>query len=75
MAFPPKKNDAASGSPSASGASSMSQSGSGSGSSSSSESTSNASDSKMKGSKMNPLRKWAASVSQGNAASGSGGDY
>lgn len=38
-----------------------------------SESTSNASESKMKGAKMNPLRKWAATMPGGGSAEG--GDY
>ena len=38
-----------------------------------SESTSNASESKMKGGKMNPLRKWAATMADGTTEEG--GDY
>lgn len=68
MAFPPPAaKTAAPADASASESESASESGS------ESESTSNASDSKMKGAKMNPLRKWAASMAGGGSASG--GDY
>lgn len=79
MAFPPNtkappfsKKDGGAGPGAAPGA--AASGGSSSSSDSASESDSNASESKMKGAKMNPLRKWAAAG--GSTPGGaSGGDY
>ncbi len=68
MAFPPKSTSSSS--------SSGSESEDGSSSSPSmSGSDSDASDSKMKGGKPNPLRKWAASMADGEAGSDGSESY
>jgi len=65
--FPPPKKQMPPAAPaSASPSESASESATESASPSPSESTSNASQSKMKGSKMNPLRRWAASQGAGS---------
>ncbi len=66
MAFPPKKNDEAAEEEDMESASE---------SESESESSSNAEKDKMKGSKPNPLRKWAAQMASGEMAGADDEDY